>query len=95
MKRFFFENEDDDEEDMMDDADRMIPEFVPEFFALPHTQENPAHHILNCSMKICEQSFLWNFMSIDKKMKMISQVFDKLNSLVGGAEDAEDPDAKV
>jgi len=88
MKRFFFEEEDDDNEDeMMEDSGRM-PEFVPEFFAMSQ-QENPAIHILNCSVRICEQNFFWRFFSQSKKMAMVRSVFNGLVALMG-----EDPEAE-
>lgn len=82
MKRFFFEEEgDDDEDEMMDEAGRMMPEFIPEFLAMSN-QENPANHILSCSVRICERSFFWRFMGITKKMRMVQSVFEDLTRLV-------------
>lgn len=95
MKRFFFEEEDDDDEDMADEADRMLPEFVPEFFAFPNQQENPAHHILNCSIKICEQSLFWKFMGVDGKMRMLSRVFHELSGLVSPLDKLGGLDAEI
>jgi hypothetical protein len=83
MKRFFFEEEDDDnDEDMTEDGEgRMMPEFIPEILAMSG-QTNPAAHILDCSIRICEKSFFWRFMSISKKIKMVESVFGDLSQLL-------------
>lgn len=83
MKRFFFEEEDDDgnDDEMMDQEGREMPEFIPEIFAMSH-QENPAIHILNYSVRICEQSFFWKFLSHSKKTEMIEKVFNNLMRLM-------------
>lgn len=86
MKRFFFEEEEDDDNDddeMMDDS-RAFPEMVPEFFAMAHGLDNPSQHVLNYSIRICEQTFLWRFKSMRRKMEMIESVFHTLNALVEG-----------
>lgn len=82
MKRFFFEEEDDDNEDeMMNEAERMLPEFVPEFFAMQQ-QENPAVHVLNYAVRICENNYLWRFLGNAKKVEMIESVFGDLMALI-------------
>lgn len=84
MKRFFFEEEgDEDEEDeMAEDAGNVFPEMIPEIFAMAHGMENPDQQILNYAIRICEQTFLWRFRSVDRKMKMVESVFEDLKRLV-------------
>lgn len=95
MKRFFFDEEDDDNEDeMMNEAERMMPEFVPEFFAMPH-QENPAMHILNCAVRMCEKSLYWRFLGSEKKTDMVKKVFNDLVDLIGGDDPEMDGKEKV
>lgn len=84
MKRFFFEEEGDDESDdeMMDEEARAFPEMVPEFFAMTHGLDNPDQQILNYSIRVCEQTFLWRFRSTKQKIEMIENVFESLKTLV-------------
>jgi hypothetical protein len=93
MKRFFFDEEDDDnEEDMMNEAEKMLPEFVPEFFAIPQ-QEDPAIHVLNYAVRICEQNFMWRFLGNVKKITMIKSVFNDLMMLMEGVNsESDDPE---
>lgn len=88
MKRFYFgdeENEDEDESEV--DPMNMFPD-PSEFIAMTQF-ENPDHYILNCSIKICEKSWFWNFYGISKKIKMIREVFEYLKILLEGNTDAE------
>lgn len=87
MKRFFFDDEEDDDE--IDEAEDMLPEFVPEILAFPQ-QESLSQNILNCSIKICESNFFWKFMSIEKKMKILSSVFEKITTIVEKKEKTEE-----
>jgi hypothetical protein len=87
MKRFFFDEEEDDEgddEEMMEGADYAFPEFL----AMAHQMGDPNQLLLDCSIRICERTFLWRFRSLDKKMLMIEEVFGKLKAMInlGGAE---------
>jgi hypothetical protein len=84
MKRFFFEDEEDDDdgdEEMMGEAGRGFPEMIPEIFAMPH-QDDPYRHILDCSIRICEKSMFWRFISLSKKTSMIEKVFHDLRGLM-------------
>lgn len=84
MKRFFFDEENEDE----DDAESSLPEFVPEFFTMSQ-QENPSIHVLNCSVRICEQSLLWRFFGISRKVSMIQKTFSELMTLLEVEKDQE------
>ncbi len=87
MKRFFFDEEDDDEEDMMNEAENMLPGFIPEILAFPQQE---SQNVLNCSIKICESSFFWRFMSIEKKMKILSKVFENITTIIEKKEEMEE-----
>lgn len=87
MKRFFFDEENDNEDE--DDMEKSIPEFIPEFFSMSQ-QENPSVHVLNCAVRICEQSLLWRFYGISKKVSMIQSTFSDLMKLVEGEQQQEE-----
>ena len=92
MKRFFFENEDDDgDDDMMGEAGQDFPEMIPEIFAMAH-QDDPYRHILDCSIRICEQSAFWRFTSISRKTEMVKKVFQDLVGLIEPREQEQEQD---
>ena len=80
MKRFFFDEGEDDEDD--DEMKEEAGYAFPEFLAMAHQMDDPNQQILNCSIRICEQTFLWRFRSVNRKMTMIEEVFGKLKALV-------------
>jgi hypothetical protein len=86
MKRFYFGDENEDEEDSEDPME-MFPD--PSEFISMTQFENPDHHIINCSIKICEKSWFWNFYKISKKTKMVQEVFESLKKLLEGNKNAE------
>lgn len=79
MKRFFFDEE--EENDDEEDSEKSLPEFIPEFFTMSQ-QDNSSSHVLNCSVRICEQSFFWWFLGTKRKLRMIHSVFYDLMQLV-------------
>jgi len=70
MKRFYFGDDDGgDEED------------GGEFEMPPPTMaqvESPARHLMDCSIRMCEGTFGWRFMSPEDKVAMVSKVFKGL-----------------
>lgn len=83
MKRFYFgDDEDEDEENLESDPNFMFPD--PSEFITMAQFENPDNHILNCSIKICEKSWFWNFYKVSTKVKMIREVFESLKIMTEG-----------
>jgi hypothetical protein len=89
MKRFFFDEENEDEDDIVDNSERSLPDFIPEFFTMSQ-QENLSVPVLNCAVRICEQSLFWRFFKISKKVSMIQKTFSDLMMLVETEKEQED-----
>lgn len=88
MKRFYFNNDEEDEDDEdMDDPNFMMPD--PSEFISMARLDNPDQYLLECSLRMCEKSFLWRFFSVEKKISMVSMVFIDLKKLTEGMDDAE------
>jgi hypothetical protein len=89
MKRFYFNDDEDgeEEEDRIDDSMFMVPD-ATELIAMTQF-ENANQQILNCSIKICENSFFWRFYKVSSKLKMIGEVFESLMKLMEGPDDAQ------
>jgi len=74
MKRFYFGNDEGGEEDEGNEFEMPPP---TEFISMTQ-MESPARHLMDCSIKMCEGTFGWRFMSPDDKLAMVAKVFKGL-----------------
>lgn len=77
MKRFYFGNDEGGEEE---DADDFGPQLPSEFISMAPF-ESPWRHLIESSIRVCERSIMWRFMSPTGKMNMIKKVFEGLSEM--------------
>lgn len=86
MKRFYFGSEDDEDGE---DAEAFEAPSPSDFIAMANV-ESPFRHLMDCSIRVCEKSFLWRFLSPEDKVQMIRKVFDSLSQIEMEYEDDAD-----
>lgn len=77
MKRFYFGSEDEGEED---DAEAFEMPSASELIAMTQ-MESPFRHLMDSSIRVCERSLVWRFLSPEEKLKMIESVFAGLAAI--------------
>jgi hypothetical protein len=88
MKRFYFgDDEDEDEEYEEDEIDES--RFLDAELIAMTQLGNADNNLLICSIKICEKSLFWIFLSTNKKIKIIEKVYNSLKKLTEGDRDAK------
>ena len=76
MKRFYFGGEEDNDED---DPDSFEMPSASELISIAQA-DNPFKTLIDFSVRICESSWLWRFLSLEKKISMVLKVFIKLSN---------------
>lgn len=77
MKRFYFGSEDEGDED---DSEAFEMPSPGELIAMTQV-ESPFRHLMDSSIRVCERTFGWRFLSPEEKLKMINRVFAGLSAL--------------
>lgn len=91
MRKFYFEDnfEDEDEDDFEDEMiEKGIHEDKVALAQLDLFELELNKKILIMAIKICENSFFWKLYSMNKKMNLISNSYNKLIEILNGEEDA-------
>lgn len=79
MKRFYF-GSDEEGEGEEDDSESFEMPHASGLIAMTPT-ESPFGNLLECSMRLCEKSIFWRFLSIEDRLKMIKKVFEDLANM--------------
>jgi len=74
MKRFYFGSDDGGDDEDAEDFDPPLP---ADFISMAQI-ESPWRHMLDSTIRICEKSLMWRFMSPSRKIDMVRKVFDGL-----------------
>jgi hypothetical protein len=77
MKRFYFGSEDEGEEE---DGEGFEMPSASELIAMTQV-ESPFKHLMDSSIRVCERSLVWRFLSPEEKLKMINKVFAGLSAI--------------
>lgn len=77
MKRFYFGSDDERDDDEADSFDMPSPS---EFISMGEI-ESPFKSLMECSIRVCERSVMWRFLSAESKLKMINSVFAGLSAI--------------
>lgn len=77
MRRFYYGSEDEDDDE---DAEGFEMPSASELIAMTQV-ESPFKHLMESSIRVCEKSLLWRFLSPDDKLKMIEKVFAGLSAI--------------
>jgi hypothetical protein len=71
MKRFYFGSEGEDEDE---DGEGFEMPSASELIAMTQA-DSPFKHLMDSSIRVCERSLVWRFLSPEEKLKMINKVF--------------------
>lgn len=80
-RRFYFGDENENENE--DEDDRDDPFDNSEFFQMAQFPfDSPEVSVLDSSIKICESSFFWKFLSIERKLNKIKMTYEYLQQMI-------------
>jgi len=71
MKRFYFGGDEDGEDE---DSESFEMPSASELIAMTQA-ENPFKLLVDFSVRVCESSWLWRFLPLDRKISMVSKAF--------------------